>query len=154
MAPDLRCGRGRARGDRRPSARVPPVRARGRRARRPPDRAPLPTFASPFSALEPGILQSFCLVTTLTAFVRPSCHPGPRTKNGPAMGAGSEPQSERKVVNRTFDAQGLIVLPKLDAGSAFSIGEALITRAKEEQELAEPIADEVKKMKHAVAELG
>ena len=70
------------------------------------------------------------------------------------MGAGSEPRRERKVVNRTFDAQGLIILPKLDAGSAFSIGEELLTRAKDEEELAEPIADEVKKMKHAVAELG
>ena len=57
-------------------------------------------------------------------------------------------------MGRSFDADGLVMLPRLDASSAESLCEALLTQAKQEGELAAPIADAAKAVKLAAAALG
>src|SRR5687767_15889770 len=56
-------------------------------------------------------------------------------------------------MNRTFEASDIIMLPRLDASSAVALGEALLTQAKEEAELEEPIDRSAKHLRQAVAAL-
>jgi hypothetical protein len=57
-------------------------------------------------------------------------------------------------MNHTLDAQGLVELPKLDAGGAMTLVEALLTRFKQEEELPRAVADAAKRMKQAMIALG
>src|SRR5688572_7177634 len=62
-------------------------------------------------------------------------------------------KQRKNVMSRSFDADGLVMLPRLDASSAESLCEALLTQAKQEEELAAPIADAAKGVKQAVTAL-
>jgi hypothetical protein len=53
-------------------------------------------------------------------------------------------------MKRQMDARGLIVLPKLDAGGATTLVDALLTRVKEEEDLSKPIADAAKRLKQSM----